>query len=414
MVPEDEFDSPSGLYLVFNYLSYVFFVLILLNILVKFKYLKRKWDNYSQRFYILLGLLFIVIFCFIIGFIINSELDYRRIFLDFIPFLGCAIAFLGIEKKDFFSNYLDTIIYQSFIAAILCLYTLHKYPIIERGDFFNIYLAATSLLLPVVTLLPRFPYINLSRKLIVSFAFIILISVYLHMTLRTHIFIVLFLVPCLVFFTIYKQKKMIFQQRTGKSLLIGLFVVAICFPIIYSYLNRDSSLEIAFQQTIQRFSDAPTEDISFSAVTGSISHEFDFVRGKEAVEFVHNSTLSDWILGRGFGGTWDSIMHGINWHMVHFGPLHLVLKGGLLLTVSFLIVYIYAIFLAWKNIQRYSFASGCLIFLSARFVIFLTFGPLYNAYDTYIMWLMIGVSFSMMYERKSIRNISIKVRHLEK
>ncbi len=403
IAPQNEFDIPSGLYLIFNYLSYVFFFLILLDILLKFKYLKRKWANYSLRLNILLGLLFIVIFFFITGFVMNGELDYRRIFIDFLPFLGCAIALLGVEKKDVFQSYLDTIADQVFIAAILGLYVLNTYPVINRIGYFTSYYLASSLLLPVVLLLPSLAYLNSIRKIFVIFAYAVLCILNIYYQSRTDTFLFFVFVPFLTLLAFYKRKDVLSPKRRLKGLVTGFLIVVITFPIIYSYLNRDSSLEIAFEQTLQRFSGSPVESITYSSVTGTARNEIAFIRGAEAAEFISNSTLSDWILGRGFGGKWDSNMHGINWHMVHFGPLHLILKGGLLLLVSFLLVYFIAMFLAWKNFKRYHYASGCFIYLCVRFVQFLSHGPLLHMYDTYIMWLIIGVCFSMGNERRSTR-----------
>jgi hypothetical protein len=395
IAPKNEFDTPSGLYLIFNYLSYVFFFLILLDILIKFKYLKKKWDNYSGRLNILLWLLFIVIFCFVTGFVMNDELDCRRIFIDFLPFLGCAIALLGVEKKDVFQSYLDTFADQVFIAAILGIYLLNTHPVINRIGFFTSYFLDSSLLLPVVLLLPSLVYLNSIRKIFVIFAYVVLCILNICYQSKTDTFLLFVFVPFFTLLAFYKKKGVLFCQKRLKGLVIGFLIVVITFPIIYSYLNRDSQLEIAFKQTLHRFSGYPEKGIQYSNVIGTVKTEIDFIRGREATEFIDNSTLSDWIFGRGFGGTWDSNMYGTNWHMVHFGPLHLILKGGLLLLVSFLFVYFFAMFLAWKNFKRYNYASGCFIYLCVRFAQFLSHGPLFHMYDTYIMWLIIGVCFSM-------------------
>lgn len=414
IAPQDAFDTPSGLYLVFNYLSYFFFFLILLDILVKFKYLKRKWDNYSRRLNILLWLLFVVIFCFVTEFVMNDGPDYRRIFLDFLPFLGCAIALLGVEKKDVFQSYLDTFASQVFIAAILGLYLLNTSPVINRSDYFTSYYMVSSLLLPVVLLLPSLAYLNSIRKIFVIFAYAVLCILNIYYQLRTDTFLLFVFVPFLTLFAFWKQRYLLSPKRRLKGLAIGFLIVVITFPIIYSYLNRDSSLEIASEKTLQRFSGSPVESATYSDVIGTVRNEIDFIRGKEAAEFINNSTLSDWILGRGFGGKWDSNTYGINWHMVHFGPLHLILKGGLLLLVSFLLVYFIAMFLAWKNFKRYHYASGCFIYLCVRFVQFLSHGPLLHMYDTYIMWLIIGVCFSMEYKCRFIRYISLSKQDTRK
>ncbi|MDP3013560.1 MAG: hypothetical protein Q8M92_04910 [Candidatus Subteraquimicrobiales bacterium] len=402
VAPQNEFDTPSGLYRMFHYSTAVFFSLILLDILVKFKYLKRKWDNYPRRLNILLVLLFIVIFCFATGFIMNYERGYQHILMDFLPFLGCAIALLGVEKKDVFQSYLNIFADQVFIAAILGLYLLNTFPVIERSGYSVSHAYSSTLLLTAVLLLPSLAYLNSIRKIFIIFAYAVLSILSIYCQTRTDTFLFFVFGPFLTLLAFYKRKDVFSPKRRLKGLVTGFLIVVITFPIIYSYLNRDSSLEIAFEQTLQRFSGSPVEDTTYSDVIGTVRHDIYFIRGAEAAEFINNSTLSDLILGRGFGGTWDSSMYGINWHYVHFGPFHIALKGGFLLLVPFLLVYFFAMFLAWKNFKQYHYASGCFIYLCVRFVQLLTHGGLSHMYDIYIMWLIIGVCFSMEYKCRPI------------
>jgi hypothetical protein len=84
----------------------------------------------------------------------------------------------------------------------------------------------------------------------------------------------------------------------------------------------------------------------------------------EGEAFLEKTSGLDFIIGRGLGGAYDSIHEVANlfgMQMVHFGHLHLVLKGGLVFLALVLVLFLFA---AWRGItNRGSQAAGAAAFV---------------------------------------------------
>src|SRR5208337_84108 len=90
--------------------------------------------------------------------------------------------------------------------------------------------------------------------------------------------------------------------------------------------------------TIQRLYGGEEETDIALGMEESFLGELEHSRGAEAMEFISRSTPYTWFFGNGWGGSWNSTVmaQGGDWYIVHIGPLHMVLKGGVLLAVFYL------------------------------------------------------------------------------
>jgi hypothetical protein len=82
------------------------------------------------------------------------------------------------------------------------------------------------------------------------------------------------------------------------------------------------------------------------------SKDFSSGRDDESRLFLASLTETEWIIGRGMGGTqetwiWRHLKDGLN--MVHYGHLQLLLKGGLLLLISIYVLITYCLLRAIRN-----------------------------------------------------------------
>lgn len=118
-----------------------------------------------------------------------------------------------------------------------------------------------------------------------------------------------------------------------------------------------------------------------------------YSRGAELKSFFEQYEFFDFISGRGFGGTWYSSYWRTDWAMVHIGPGHLLLQGGLPLLIAFAAVFILAIFSAWRG-RSADHAAGALLYLLAFVVHFMQHGAIQDDYEVYLAWICVGVALT--------------------
>jgi hypothetical protein len=119
----------------------------------------------------------------------------------------------------------------------------------------------------------------------------------------------------------------------------------------------------------------------------------------EAAEFVQAATWKTWLIGEGFGGTWRSehmapISGGNQWPMVHFGPLHLVLKGGLPFLLTLHLLYAFIVYRLWRTSRHSILCGAVLAYACIAYIGFLSHGPMLHRYSTYFTWTLLGVAFA--------------------
>jgi O-Antigen ligase len=117
----------------------------------------------------------------------------------------------------------------------------------------------------------------------------------------------------------------LFRQSRLTSILLVFCAAAIVFAAVFGAV--DSS-----------YSGAVKESVAYVENRFQPDEGTDFTSGRndEAAYFLHVTSGLDLWIGRGLGGAYNSVIrhespYGL--HMVHYGPLHLILKGGIILLV---------------------------------------------------------------------------------
>jgi hypothetical protein len=133
------------------------------------------------------------------------------------------------------------------------------------------------------------------------------------------------------------------------KILKSLSILIIFFLIMFASIYSMSTLRQAFDNFIMRIN---VEDITSA-------------RNLEATLFLEDMIENDILFGRGLGGSststfWADLPQGI--HMVHYGFLHIILKGGATLLALMVIILLVAV-------KRSIGARNCLIHGSRNFVI---------------------------------------------
>ena len=120
----------------------------------------------------------------------------------------------------------------------------------------------------------------------------------------------------------------------------------------------------------------------------------DTSRGGELRDFIRQLEPIDYVCGRGFGGRWMSIFWGGEWPMVHIGPAHLVLVGGLPLLLAFMLLWLGAVTDAWKILAHHRAAAGALCYMMVFTMSFIQHGAVQEENELYLFWLCVGIAFS--------------------
>jgi hypothetical protein len=98
------------------------------------------------------------------------------------------------------------------------------------------------------------------------------------------------------------------------------------------------------------------------------TEEFTSGRDREGAYFLNELTPEEYVVGRGMGGAYHGLIeanrqYGIN--MVHFGPLHLMLKGGLTLAIVVGLLCIIAVAVGYRSPLPTQRASAAFVALFA-------------------------------------------------
>ncbi|NQU87013.1 MAG: hypothetical protein HQ541_14750 [Mariniphaga sp.] len=132
-----------------------------------------------------------------------------------------------------------------------------------------------------------------------------------------------------------------------------------------------------------------------------VTHEVTFSRGAEAQDFINSLKWYEYFSGKGFGVKWYSVFWGREWAMVHFGPAHLIYRGGIPLLITYYLFIFSALQVSWRNSSNDPIAMGCFVYLISWSVKFISYGADQSSYYLYIFWLVIGLAFSTDMYRKS-------------
>jgi hypothetical protein len=330
------------------------------------------------------GKIFIVILVYIFFFflsvfwgILNGNF-FSFLFLDTVYF-SCFCITLFHSSKSYYSEkdhlmLLKDSLYRPLIIllpfAIALLIKIGLSPVKYLEDRFNPELeidpySAISLLSPsIILLLFDFKNNSLLRKLIIIGSFFIII-LFAFFTLSRG----LILSICCVFIYIGKD----FFLNFNYKLLFNIFLCSIILLLVILNLYDFGLLIDNYELLYERFFN---------------NNDFSNGRDEEEAQFLESLTNIEWFFGRGFGGantSWIFANTPNGSPIIHKWYLHLILKGGLIYLVLFLIVLVFSFSF---------FLSARKSFISRYFFYFLIssigYTPFYSYLSISIFWYSVG------------------------
>lgn len=158
-------------------------------------------------------------------------------------------------------------------------------------------------------------------------------------------------------------------------------------------------LQDRWEQAVGRLTGNAPEDLTFdlasSGTVDSAKREFleGSSRGGELEDFLSQMQTFDYIFGRGFGGTWFSTYWGQEWLIVHIGPGHLLLVGGVPLLLSFSWVLLSATLAAWRRLADDPIAAGVFLYVVVFVQNFLQHGAIQDEIEVFFFWVCVGLAF---------------------
>jgi len=395
--PKSEFEYPSRLYRLLNYSSYVWVLLLLQEVFMNFGWLFRNC-LYQNRFFTLYKpLIFIVVFGLLTGFLLsaNKTVFYRNFAWDFMPMFSLVLGLLGGGCLAFRERLPRIIALQSIMASLYTLWVYLKYPVITgRLDFSSPHYMAFGLLVPCVFALTYLRYYSFRVQVGVIFSFAVFL--FLIVTYETR-------GGFLTFFILFPLLLMVIRMRLGGSHFFQpriIFSILAVMAIAHFLLEMQifgEQLNYGYKVLLDRFYGGEMVIDKYAGLREKLRYEYEFSRGAEAKEFIEyaNANFFTWIVGNGYGSSWRSnVMGSRNWGIVHFGPLHLVFKGGLPLSILFIAIVFAAMRRSWKSIRLDALAGPCLSLVFCRFMGFLQHGPFGHSYINYIFWVVLGMALA--------------------
>lgn len=393
-IPPDEFEEPTTIYRISNWLTYPCLGAIMWIICHRFTLLYSRSRRLNPIFHLFPPILFLICFGLFTGFFYTEDrADYYHAFAwEFVPMITIIFVLLGMNLGSLHKRLMDMLAIQSLLGGLLAVYIMWVYPILEgRSDIVGPHFYAfglSSICTFTVGYLRRYSP-RLQLAVLVGF------SSYCYLTLsyqsRGGSFMVFLLLPVAFIATQLREGiKGIVNLRTVVTL--GIFLISTAYLVILPETQRQ--MRVGMEGTAERLFSGHTENNRFEGLQESIDSEIDTSRGAEARDFISQSTFATWLVGRGWGGGWRSqvMAYGSVWNMVHFGPLHLVLKGGVGLMVLYQAVVVAGIFRSWRYVGIDPLASSCFCFLLVYFAGFIKHAPSVHSYYNYITWIVLGIA----------------------
>ena len=394
LVPRTIFDAPTIYYRGINWLSYIWLFLILKVVFENFKALFYSCYLRNRVFKVYKPLLLIIGMGVITGFFFSSNRFefYRPLVWDFLPMFCIAFGVLAGAGGAFRERFMRMIGWQSIISGGFTLWVLISFPVTSRNDFTSVHYAASNLLWPCILAVASLKSYSSKLQIGVVISFLVWLLLAISYQSRGGAFMAFILLPSLL---------LIIAIRNGSFQMFGLkgflAVTALGIGIYFLIAIPETRSQIAsgYAGTITRLYGGANETNILLGLRESLSDEFRRSRGAEAKDFISSAGILTWFVGKGYGAGWQSeVMGSSNWGIVHFGPLHLILKGGVLLSLLFLVLMFESIKRAWKSIKIDPLAGSFLCGLVLYFVSFLKHGPAGHGYSIYIVWLVVGMSLA--------------------
>ncbi|MFZ2447563.1 MAG: hypothetical protein WAW37_14505 [Syntrophobacteraceae bacterium] len=328
--------------------------------------------------------------------------NIRMMILEFLPMMALVTIFPVATSKNLQYLFINALPVQSLLAGLVGFSIVMRLPIeygrlnVDSPHFFAMNLSSIAIMACA-----GLHVYNLRQKLFAIAGLLLYFFVLISYQSRggsLNAFVIFPIALCLV------QRKA--KRINTRSILLVVLSVLVIAPLTFIVAIQSSfvreNLEIGRSGTIDRLLGGQYETSLTRGLESSFETEITDVRGAEAEEFVSRSSGFTWLFGHGWGGGWYpswSIASGLFWRMVHFGPLHLVLKGGIALSLIFMALFAFAMINAWKAAPYEPYAPAAFCFLLFYFVDFIKHGPVLNAYYFYCVWFALGIALSFRVPR---------------
>jgi hypothetical protein len=384
LAPETVLDSPSDVYRFVNFASWGVAVALVALGFVESARSRRRWPTTLQPIAAFVLLTFLAL---ILGVIFEVPDLAGGVRNDVLPYVSAVLAPLSATNPRIRARFVSAISIQIPIAGLYALYVILARPVVYRSDFTYAHYHAVFLLMPLAFV---FPLLNeLSRwKQVASMgalAAMVVLNVFGQNRLAVANFLVVVPVGAFVLMSGSKGS----GRRTIGVIATGLALAAVAFQ----FIPQSDDLLSAWSATVQRVFGVETLTEARGEGLGEmLNTEYSQARGLEAEDFIASAPGHVWLIGAGAGGVWQSGMRGTEWPMVHLGPLHMVLRGGLLYAGLFLFLNLAAIGRAWRHRARNSVAAGALLFLTVWVLGFLAHGPMAPGYGAFTFWTVLGLA----------------------
>ena len=337
---------------------------------------------------------------------------YVRVWPDFVPIASSLIVYAAAACRPIRDQLLKMIGAQCAITGGLILLVMWKYPInLDRSNVSDPHGIALSLGAITAVGVSMLHMLRTRDKILVLFGFVCFSALMLSYqsrggTLNVFVFLPLGLLALHFFAGNLGIRKLL------RTVVIGLPLLAIGLAAASQVDLLREAVEVGLQGTNQRLFGTEEYGWNTTGFIDSVQMEVDNSRGIEAEEFISKATPLVWLIGRGMTGSWhsDVMNRGNEWPIVHFGPLHMVLKGGIPLALVYLGIFGIAMRRAMAAIRSDPWAvttvSTVLYYLSD----FIKHGPVTHGYYNSILWLIVGIAFSLSAKPASHREILVSTR----
>lgn len=219
-----------------------------------------------------------------------------------------------------------------------------------------------------------------------------------------------FLIPSLVFLPIINSKTLkiliwiyailsvlavlLWGRRTSLFMIILLLI-----PFIINYINRYKkmiiiSLCIIGIYIVPKIDVERTFEDNFHVMYNRYD---DDTRSGTEKDFYNDFNMTDWLFGRGLSGTYKSpdvaAEDTFNRPLIETGYLHIVLKGGLVLLVPYIIILIYSSYCGIFK-SRSLFLKYAGYYILSHLILLYPWGHTGLNLESYILWLFISLVMS--------------------
>lgn len=322
--------------------------------------------------------------------------------LGFFPFVTAAAIVLGAQRQVV-DRVLEDVLLQLTIGVVFAALVLAIAPPRSRAEWIGpeglgMARAASRSMYAMPFFLPLLDRMNRWRKVVVVTAFLLNLTLAVAGANRGMLLTGALILPSLVLAIALRGR------RTAGKQFVGLLVISVLAAITALLLSGRGAtfgrwFEERFDETTARLTggDTATENsnVGRAAFTQSQS-EFtgEESRGGEVRSFLEQLEAVDLIAGRGFGGTWYSSFWRQEWGMVHIGPAHLLLVGGLPLALVFLAILVRVAASAWRGAVKWPAAAGALLYITTFAIGFMQHGSIQDEIEVYFYWLCCGIALS--------------------